>query len=112
MRSHLLATAVIASLGLTSANAFAAPASQNVSAQQLQQLQDQIAALQAQVQQLQSDSQALQAQADAQSEVNITQAQAVEAAQKSQASVDKLAKLVNNTRIGGRMFFDLTNIDK
>ncbi|TGP73775.1 carbohydrate porin, partial [bacterium M00.F.Ca.ET.221.01.1.1] len=79
---------------------------------QLQQLQAQIAALQAQVQQLQNDSQALQAQSDAQSEVNITQAQALEGAQKTQTSVDKLAKLVNDNKIGGRMFFDLTNIDK
>ena len=112
MRSHLLAAAVVASLGLVSADAFAAPASTGVSQAQLQQLQAQIAALQAQVQQLQSDSQALQAQSDAQSEVNITQAQALEGAQKTQTSVDKLAKLVNDNKIGGRMFFDLTNIDK
>ncbi|HDS1101539.1 porin [Stenotrophomonas maltophilia] len=112
MRSHLLAAAVVASLGLVSADAFAAPASSGVSQAQLQQLQAQIAALQAQVQQLQNDSQALQAQSDAQSEVNITQAQALETAQKTQTSVDKLAKLVNDNKIGGRMFFDLTNIDK
>jgi len=108
----LLAAAVVASLGLVSADAFAAPASTGVSQAQLQQLQAQIAALQAQVQQLQNDSQALQAQSDAQSEVNITQAQALEGAQKTQTSVDKLAKLVNDNKIGGRMFFDLTNIDK
>ncbi|HFK2946463.1 TPA: porin [Stenotrophomonas maltophilia] len=112
MRSHLLAAAVVASLGMVSADAFAAPASTGVSQAQLQQLQAQIAALQAQVQQLQNDSQALQAQSDAQSEVNITQAQALEGAQKTQTSVDKLAKLVNDNKIGGRMFFDLTNIDK
>lgn len=112
MRSHLLAAAVVASLGLVSADAFAAPASSGVSQAQLQQLQAQIAALQAQVQQLQNDSQALQTQSDAQSEVNITQAQALEGAQKTQTSVDKLAKLVNDNKIGGRMFFDLTNIDK
>ncbi|MBH1634284.1 carbohydrate porin [Stenotrophomonas maltophilia] len=112
MRSHLLAAAIVASLGLVSADAFAAPASSGVSQAQLQQLQAQIAALQAQVQQLQNDSQALQAQSDAQSEVNITQAQALEGAQKTQTSVDKLAKLVNDNKIGGRMFFDLTNIDK
>ena len=112
MRSHLLAAAVVASLGLVSADAFAAPASSGVSQAQLQQLQAQIAALQAQVQQLQDDSQQLQAQSDAQSEVNITQAQALESAAKTQTSVDKLSKLVNDNKIGGRMFFDLTNIDK
>lgn len=112
MRVHLLAAAVVACLGMVSADAFAAPTSTGVSPAQLQQLQDQIAALQAQVQQLQSDSQALQAQGDAQSEVNITQAQALEGAQKTQTSVDKLTKLVNDNKIGGRMFFDLSNIDK
>ncbi len=112
MRSHLLAAAVVASLGLVSADAFAAPASTGVSQAQLQQLQGSDLRLQAQVQQLQNDSQALQAQSDAQSEVNITQAQALEGAQKTQTSVDKLAKLVNDNKIGGRMFFDLTNIDK
>mgnify|MGYP004709676411 FL=1 len=112
MRSHLLAAAVVASLGLVSTDAFAAPASTGVSQAQLQQLQAQIAALQAQVQQLQDDSQQLQAQSDAQSEVNITQAQALESAAKTQTSVDKLSKLVNDNKIGGRMFFDLTNIDK
>jgi len=46
MRSHLLAAAVVASLGLVSADALAAPASTGVSQAQLQQLQAQIAALQ------------------------------------------------------------------
>lgn len=110
MRSHLLAAAVIASLGLASADAFAAAPA--VTPAQLQQLQAQIAALQDQVQQLQAQSQEMQAQSDAQSEVNITQATALEGAQKTQTTVDKMAKLVNDNKIGGRMFFDLTNIDK
>ncbi|MCL7714262.1 porin [Stenotrophomonas mori] len=110
MRSHSLALAVAAVLGLASAPTLAAgPA---VTPAQLEQLQAQIAALQAQVQQLQSQSESLQAQSDAQSEVNITQAQALETAQKSQAKVDGLAKLVNDTKIGGRMFFDLSTIDQ
>ncbi|MEL4890244.1 porin [Xanthomonas protegens] len=118
MRSHLLATAILASLGLASApQAFAAKAKASsnppaVSAAQLQQLQAQIEALQTQVQQLQAQSKALQAQSDAQSEVNVVQAQATETAQASAAKVDKLAKLVNDNKIGGRMFFDLTNIDR
>ena len=110
MRSHSLALAVVASLGLAAAPAFAATPA--VTPQQLEQLQAQIAALQAQVQQLQSQSESLQAQSDAQSEVNVTQAAAIETAQKAQAGVDKLAKLVNDTKVGGRMFFDLSNIDK
>ena len=110
MRSHSLALAVAASLGLASAPALAAgPA---VTPAQIEQLQAQIAALQAQVQQLQNQSESLQAQSDAQSEVNITQAQALESAQKTQTNVDKLAKLVNDNKIGGRMFFDVSSIDQ
>lgn len=114
MRSHLLATAIIASLGLVSTNdAFAAKASTPaVTPAQLEQLQAQIAALQAQVQQLQAQSEALQAQSDAQSEVNVVQAKAVEDAQATTGKVDKLAKLVNDTKVGGRMFFDMSSIDK
>lgn len=111
MRPHMLAVAVAASLGLASTQAFAAgPAA--VTPAQIQQLQAQIAALQEQVQQLKSQSESLQLQSDAQSEVNVTQAQAIETTIKTQTSVDKLAKLVNDNKIGGRMFFDLTNIDK
>jgi hypothetical protein len=115
MRSHLLASAIIASLGLASAPQAFAAAKTNppaVTAAQLQQLQAQIEALQTQVQQLQAQSESLQAQSDAQSEVNVVQAQASEAAQTSASKVDKLAKLVNDNKIGGRMFFDMTNIDK
>jgi len=111
MRPHSLALAVAVSLGMATVPALAAnnPA---VTPAQLEQLQAQIAALQAQVQQLQGQSESLQAQSDAQSEVNVTQAAAIETAQKAQTSVDKLAKLVNDTKIGGRMFFDVSNIDK
>lgn len=111
MRSHLLATAIVVSLGLASASdAFAA--NPPVTAAQLEQLQAQIAALQAQVQQLQAQSEAQQAQADAQSEVNVVQAQALETAQTTSSKVDSLAKLVNDNKIGGRLFIDASNIDQ
>ncbi|HBK46905.1 MAG TPA: porin [Xanthomonadaceae bacterium] len=111
MRSHLLATAILASLGLAAApDTFAA--NPPVTAAQLEQLQAQIAALQSQVQQLQAQSESLQAQSDAQSEVNVVQAQAVEASQATTAKVDKLSKLVNDTKVGGRIFFDATSIDQ
>ena len=42
----------------------------------------------------------------------MTQAQAIETAQASASKTDALAKLVNDNKIGGRMFFDLSNIDK
>ncbi|MGB3392700.1 MAG: porin [Stenotrophomonas sp.] len=111
MRPHSLALAVAASLGMAVAPAFAA-SNPAVTPAQLEQLQAQIAALQAQVQQLQSQSESLQAQSDAQSEVNVTQAQAIETAQKAQSGVDKLAKLVNDNKIGGRMFFDVSSVDQ
>jgi cell division protein FtsB len=117
MRSHLLATAIIASLGLVSTDAFAAKATAKatapaVTAAQLEQLQSQIAALQAQVQELKAQSESLQTQSDAQSEVNVVQAKAVEDAQVTSTKVDKLAKLVNDTKVGGRIFFDASSIDQ
>jgi len=106
MRSSLLATAIATGLGLTAltaaGNVYAAPPA--VTAEQLAQLQAQIAALQAQVTEL-------QAQNDAQSDVNITQAKAIEATADTQKTVDSLKKLVNDTSINGRIFFDLSNID-
>lgn len=113
MRSHLLAVAVIASLGLASTDAIAAPTAGSASsAAQLEQLRSQIAALQVQVQALQAQTESLQAQSDAQSEVNVVQAKAVEESQSTAQKIDKLSKLVNDTQIGGRMFFDLSSLDK
>ncbi|WCE04234.1 porin [Pseudoxanthomonas sp. JBR18] len=105
MRSNLLATAIVASLGLTGLALSGSASAQQVSAEQLQQLQAQVAQLQAQID-------ALQAQADAQSDVNVVQAKATESVAETQKTVDKLAKLVNDTKIGGRMFFDATSIDQ
>ena len=118
MRSSLLATAIAASLGLAglvstdAAMAATKPAQVSLSAEQLQQMQEQIAALQAQVQQLQSQATQLQSQSDAQAEVNVAQAKAVEEAAAASTKVDKLAKLVNDNKIGGRMFMDMTNINQ
>ncbi|WDS37293.1 porin [Pseudoxanthomonas sp.] len=116
MRSNLLATAIVAGLGLSSlafaGNASAATKTQAVTAEQMAQLQAQVAQLQAQLDALKAQSDAQQAQADAQSDVNVAQAQAIETTQKTQDSVDKLTKLVNDTKIGGRMFFDASNINQ
>lgn len=101
MRSTLLASAILASLGLATSAHAATP--QQVSAQDIADLKAQIAALQQRVDQL-------QAQSDAQSDVNVTTAKAIEDTQKSQAKVDKLAKVVNDTTLSGKMFFDLTNL--
>ena len=100
MRSNLLATAIAIGLGL----AAAAPArAADAIASQLAAMKAQIAALQAQIEEL-------QARTDAQSEVNVAQAQAIEAAQATSTKADALEKLVNNTRVSGRIFFDATSL--
>lgn len=102
MRSNLLATAIAASLGL----AAVAPAhAADDTASQLAAMKAQIAALQAQVEEL-------QASTEAQSEVNVTQAQAIEAAQATNTKADVLEKLVNNTKVSGRIFFDTTSLEQ
>lgn len=109
MRSNMLAMAIVASLGLVGPVALnpahAADQGVNMTSDQLQELKAQIASLQAQLD-------ALQQRTDAQSDINVAQAQSTEAAQATQAKVDKLAKLVNDTQISGKMFFDLTNINQ
>jgi hypothetical protein len=44
--------------------------------------------------------------------VNIAQAKSNEASEAQQKSLDRVAKLVNDTQISGRMFFDVTDIDQ
>lgn len=102
MRSNLLATAIVIGLGL----AAVAPArAADDTATQLAAMKAQIAALQAQLEELQS-------RTDAQSEVNVAQAKAIEAAQASNTKADALEKLVNNTRVSGRIFFDATSLEQ
>ncbi|GAA5006760.1 carbohydrate porin [Pseudoluteimonas lycopersici] len=102
MRSNLLASAIAVGLGL----AAVAPArAADDTAAQLAAMKAQIAALQAQVEEL-------QAQTDAQSDVNVTQAKAIEAAQATNTKADALEKLVNNTKVSGRIFFDATSLEQ
>ncbi|GAB2501318.1 hypothetical protein GCM10027084_14430 [Pseudoxanthomonas sangjuensis] len=100
MRSNLLATAIAASLGLVGLAATDVAHAQ--SSTELAELKAQIAALQAKVEDLES-------RADAQSEVNVEQAKVNESVA---PTVDSLKKLVNDTKLSGRMYFDLTNIDQ
>lgn len=108
MRHNLIATAVAAGLGFAalaaSAPASAGPQSATVSAADLEALKAQIANLQAQLD-------ALQERTEAQSDINVANAQATEAAQATQDKLDKIAKLVNDTKISGRMYYNLTNVD-
>ncbi|MFT3898395.1 MAG: porin [Thermomonas sp.] len=102
MRSNLLATAIAIGLGL----AAVAPAhAADDTTSQLAAMRAQIAVLQAQVEEL-------QARTDAQSEVNVTQAQAIEAAQATNTKADALEKLVNNTKVSGRIFFDVSSLEQ
>lgn len=109
MRHNLIATAVAAGLGLA-ALAASAPASAGpqqsatISAADLEALKAQIANLQAQLD-------ALQERTEAQSDINVANAQAAETAQATKDSLDKLAKLVNDTKISGRMYYNLSNVD-
>ena len=101
LRFNLVSAAVLAAL------AAAHPAHAQQAAPQaadLDALRAQIAALQAQVE-------ALQERTDAQSGINIATAKTAEDAQAAQDNVAKLAKLVNDTKLSGRMYYNLSNID-
>ncbi|NII54620.1 carbohydrate porin [Luteibacter sp. SG786] len=118
MRSKLLTVAIAAGLGVTSFSALAAtpksqqPARVTVDAATLQQLQAQLAALQAKVADLESKQ---EAQADAQIEtakaVNDVQVAAAKPTDDLSKKVEKLAKFVDSTHIGGTMFFDVSDMD-
>ena len=127
MHSKTLALAIAAGLGLTSFAASAAPAQKTthhkavakatVSADEVAQLKAQLAVLQEKVD-------ALQAQSIAQNEAQSQTAQAVQQVQAKQETiaaapsdalskrVDALDKLVNDTKVSGKMFFDFSNIDQ
>lgn len=117
MRSKLLTVAIAAGLGVTSFSALAAtpksqqPARVTVDAATLQQLQAQLAALQAKVSELESKQ---EAQADAQIEtakaVNDVQVAATKPTEDLSKKLDALNKLVDNTHVGGTMFFDVSNM--
>lgn len=105
MRPTRLAAAIIV---IAAGNfSFNAAAQSAPSAKDLADLRAQIAALQAQVQSLEERSQDLEMRSDAQSDVNVEQAKANE----SLATIDSLKKLVNDTKLSGRLYYDLTNID-
>ncbi|HUH30245.1 MAG TPA: porin [Rhodanobacter sp.] len=114
MRSRLIAVAIAAGLGITSVSVAAAPPRHDaqpsvpaVSASEVEQLKAQLAALQAKVA-------SLEERTDAQSDINVSTGQAVETVQKAQAANDKTVaavdKLVSNTSLSGKMYFDFTNI--
>ena len=98
MRSTPLAAAIALAVGSISFNA---AAQSGLSTREIAELKAQIVALQAQVH-------SLEERADAQSEVNVAQAKANEQLD----DVASLKKLVNDTKVGGRIFFDATSIQQ
>ncbi len=112
MRSKLIAVAIAAGLGVSSFTAIAAPGPQSVngaSSSEISLLKEQLAALQAKV-----DS--LEQRTDAQSDINVSNGQAVDKATSVTAASDTrliaLEKAINNTTISGKMYFDFTNISQ
>ena len=105
MRTTRLAAAIV--LIAAGNMSFNAAAQSAPSAKDIAEMKAQIAALQAQIQSLEDRSQDLEARSDAQSDVNVEQAKANE----SLATIDSLKKLVNDTKLSGRLYYDLTNIN-
>ena len=112
MRSKLIAVAIATGLGVTSFTVAAAPAQNRASSPtsnaEVELLKAQLATLQAKVEELEQ-------RTDAQSDINVSTGQAVAQATKVTAASDEkfaaLEKLVNNTKLSGRMYFDFTSID-
>jgi len=110
MRSKMLVVAIAAGLGLAGAGVHAAPAPQDAQSSarsaEVEQLKAQLAALQAKMDELEQ-------RTDAQSDINVSTGQNIEAIQKAQAtSASSLDKALANTTFSGKMFFDFTNIDQ
>lgn len=119
MRSNLLALAIAVALSATSVQAdaanrkdTAAQAAAQAAADQAAARAQEVEALKAQLAQLQAQVAALEERTDAQSDINVSTQQNVEKLQDSAKDSDKLAKLVNDTKVSGKMYFDLTNVDQ
>ncbi|MBP1472832.1 hypothetical protein J7I44_00860 [Frateuria sp. MAH-13] len=109
MRSKMLVVAIAASLGLAGAGVHAAPAPQDAQSParsaEVEQLKAQLAALQAKMDELEQ-------RTDAQSDINVSTGQNIEALQKSQAAAPSLDKALADTTFSGKMYFDFSNIDQ
>lgn len=121
MRSRLIAVAIAASLGVTSFTVAAAPAQHKTHKSQATTqnhavVNSEVELLKAQLAQLQAKVDSLEQRTDAQSDINVSTGQAVEKATNVTAASDKqlakLEKLVNNTSISGKMYFDVTGVDQ
>lgn len=115
MRSKLLVVAIAAGLGFSSIVS-AAPATKTTKASatsattnaEIEMLKAQLAAMQSKINELEQ-------RTDAQSEINVSTGQAIEKVQASATNDKKLAKLeklVNDTTLNGKMYFDFSNISQ
>lgn len=115
MRSKLLVVAIAAGLGF-STFVSAAPATKTTKAStasattnaEIEMLKAQLAVMQAKIDELEQ-------RTDAQSDINVSTGQAIEKVQASATNdktLAKLEKLVNNTSLSGKMYFDFTNISQ
>ncbi|HEV2539300.1 MAG TPA: porin [Frateuria sp.] len=111
MRSKMLVVAIAAGLGLAGAGVHAAPAPQDAQSSaarnaEVEQLKAQLAALQAKVAELEQ-------RTDAQSDINVSTGQNIEAIQKAQTTASSsLDKALANTTVSGKMYFDFSNINQ
>ena len=101
MRTKMLAVAIATGLTVSSFGAMAQ--SSSTEAQQLADLKAQLAALQAKVD-------ALQERTDAQSSINVSTQQNIEALQQTPAKPAE--GWADSTKVSGTMFVDMTNIDQ
>jgi hypothetical protein len=115
MRSKLLVVAIAAGLGF-STFVSAAPATKTTKASttsattnaEIEMLKAQLAAMQSKIDELEQ-------RTDAQSDINVSTGQAIEKVQASATNdknLAKLEKLVNNTTLNGKMYFDFSNISQ
>lgn len=100
MQHKTLVLAVALALSGTMAPAFA----QDARDAEIAALKQQLADLAAKVQELEE-------RTDAQSDINVDTAQANEAAAETAKKVDSISKLVNNTKLSGRLYYNVSNLD-
>ena len=120
MRSKLIAVAIAAGLGVTSFTVAAAPAQHKSHKSQATApapaVNSEVELLKAQLAQLQAKVDSLEQRTDAQSDINVSTGQAVEKATNVTAASSKtiasLEKAINNTKLSGKMYFDITGIDQ
>ncbi len=101
-RHHAASHAAVATAGPTNAELMAA----------LKQRDEEIAELKNEMSGLAAKVGDIEERTNAQSDVNVTTAQSIEKVQDDAKKVDGLAKLVNDTSIGGKAFIDISRVDQ